>query len=1525
MKRSKSSRVISLFIALVLCLSCVPASSVFAVGEAADSGQWLEKLDVQDIDTLSGFLYERANANFDRLESSQYSADRVAAGDPSWPGDLQGRILLGLISQAKTLHGREPQTLQAVLDAVEGQLIDGAFLNKKLDPDMANEQLFSGHSWFLRAMCELYEWNQDPKALEIINNLTDKLLIAGKAAIERYPIEHISGGGDVSGEIIGRENGWELSTDTGCVFMMLDGSTHAYQITHNPQLKAVIEALIEKFMAADVTELKFQTHATLSATRGLLRFYQETKEQKYLDFAVQRMNEYLSGAMTEAYMNYNWYQRPEWTEPCGIIDSYIASMELFRFTQDTRWLEQGQEILYSGLAASQRSNGGFGTDSCVGVSNGSLNMHSYEATQCCTMRGGEGTTKAIGYQYLTDQGGALYALQYGNNQIRFSAGNGVVQLKEQSNYPEEGSAVFTVEDAGSCDKLPLRLFIPSFVTEYQILVDGAPVSAELENGFASVTIDPQKQKTVSVSFDLPVTVRSTMEQSGHLAGLVYAKGFAELGWFNGPAADSQEAELPFSQRTLTPLYERFHLSPSELQATSVQLVADRPNFAQSADALASSGDPAPLNDGSHSTGWACGGQAGPGAEQWAGLDLGRVCPVDIITVYPASDAALIPGRYTVQISSDNVSWKTVFETQNTDVPGNAQLAPKTEARYIRVTCDQLKQQASGDYAAGLGEIELYSAAAKVLSITSDISSIADQVSINGGAPKTVPCQELFFSGSEVTLELLPNTGHEYSFFNWSGAADSEDTAITVRVEEDTNLIVNHGYSGLHNVAFGKTVTANNKIESSPNWMPRNLTDGIYAYPNSTGSNGYTSQGFSNQDVSGQPITLEVDLGSDQEFDVIKLYPRSDAFAVDGTTGSFPEDFTISVRKDGSGENVAVKSLTGEQAPFGGPAVYTLEEPQNARYITVTVTRLGKAVADNPSTHYFQLSELVAAKASAGQREKTLTIQGTEGSSVFINGVRCSLPYQHTFPHGSRVEVQAVEDGLYAFESFTGDLFGDSPVQKLYMNDDRNLTLTMSKGVRIPNSQVTASATSETNPPDSINGPASYAIDDDPATIWHTDYRSSGPSLPQSLTLTFQALTNVFQVVYLPRTDTDSKNGIFQQYLLEGLLEDGTWSKLAEGEWPGNNDPQTIPFPTTAVSAIRITALQAVGGYASCAELQVYADNRVLEEADKTILGAVLRYAKDAKGTDEYKHVIPSVKTSFDAALAAAQSVYDKADAAQAQVDSAWTALMKEIHKLGFQAGDKTKLQADYGIYSKWNLADYPDGTEKDAFAAALAQADKVLRDEDAMAGEIEQADAALIAAADALAAVVKTDKTSLTATVEQANSCAEDNYVTAGWAQFAAARSAAQAVLGNPSATQKQIDDANAALVDAMLVLRYKADKSILNELISAAAGLDLSAYTAASVDQFSRAYDSAKAVSSNPALSEDDQDVVDDAVTALTRAIEALEPADGSGGITVNGDGTLNQTGGSVRTGESAPIAAAATAIALAGMAVIAAKRRKK
>ncbi|EEG28448.1 hypothetical protein CLOSTMETH_03954, partial [[Clostridium] methylpentosum DSM 5476] len=103
------------------------------------------------------------------------------------------------------------------------------------------------------------------------------------------------------------------------------------------------------------------------------------------------------------------------------------------------------------------------------------------------------------------------------------------------------------------------------------------------------------------------------------------------------------------------------------------------------------------------------------------------------------------------------------------------------------------------------------------------------------------------------------------------------------------------------------------------------------------------------------------------------------------------------------------------------------------------------------------------------------------------------------------------------------------------------------------------------------------------------------------------------------------------------------------------------------------------------------------------------------------NAIPMVQESFDAALAAAKEVADNPQASQEQINSAWITLMNEIHKLGFQKGDKSGLQAAYDEATALDQDEYEDGEAKDNFNLAIENAKAVLDDENAVQSEIDRA------------------------------------------------------------------------------------------------------------------------------------------------------------------------------------------------------------
>ncbi|MFR8530849.1 MAG: hypothetical protein ACLVDB_06775 [Anaeromassilibacillus sp.] len=150
MIQKKVRNLLSVVLALLLCLGSLTPAFAAENSAQADPDAELSVLDMANVDTLSGYLYERSQKNYDRLESDPYLLPSVLEGDPNWPGDYQGRALLGIISEAKANQDRAPQNLEAMMQALPDKLLDGCFFNETLNPDMINEQLMAGHSWFLR-------------------------------------------------------------------------------------------------------------------------------------------------------------------------------------------------------------------------------------------------------------------------------------------------------------------------------------------------------------------------------------------------------------------------------------------------------------------------------------------------------------------------------------------------------------------------------------------------------------------------------------------------------------------------------------------------------------------------------------------------------------------------------------------------------------------------------------------------------------------------------------------------------------------------------------------------------------------------------------------------------------------------------------------------------------------------------------------------------------------------------------------------------------------------------------------------------------------------------------------------------------------------------------------------------------------------------------------------------------------------------------------------------------------------------
>ena len=403
-------------------------------------------------------LTERIERNYNRLLEPYYQINEVfSQRGYDWPGDKEGRALLAFVSHYR-ISGKKIPCMDKMLTKLS-EMTDGAMFFPAPVSGVIHEQQLSGHSWLLRGLCEHYLAFGDALSLDAVTKAVEGLYLPLRGKFASYPTaREVLEAGGVSGNSCDAADGWLLSSDTGCAFMSFDGLSAAFEVTKDARILALIEEMADKFASMDKAGMHLQTHCTLSAARGLMRMYNLTNVEKYLTDAANILEIYEKYGITLTYQNKNWFCADEtWTEPCGIVDSMILAMELYKATKNEHYRNLAVRIYINGLATAQRDNGGAGTDRATTSNQPMLSSQMYEAPFCCSMR------LAEGLRYINDN----------RDLFSYEAGDGIV--KDEYGRYFDGDILLgemSIENENRCSAAP-RLFdghrlaqIPKF---YRIL------------------------------------------------------------------------------------------------------------------------------------------------------------------------------------------------------------------------------------------------------------------------------------------------------------------------------------------------------------------------------------------------------------------------------------------------------------------------------------------------------------------------------------------------------------------------------------------------------------------------------------------------------------------------------------------------------------------------------------------------------------------------------------------------------------------------------------------------------------------------------------------------------------------------------------------------------------------------------------------------------------------------------------------------------------------------------------------------
>ena len=230
--------------------------------------------------------------------------------------------------------------------------------------------------------------------------------------------------------------------------------------------------------------------------------------------------------------------------------------------------------------------------------------------------------------------------------------------------------------------------------------------------------------------------------------------------------------------------------------------------------------------------------------------------------------------------------------------------------------------------------------------------------------------------------------------------------------------------------------------------------------------------------------------------------------------------------------------------------------------------------------------------------------------------------------------------------------------------------------------------------------------------------------------------------------------------------------------------------------------------------------------------------------------------------------------AQAKVDENTQELKKQYDKvlelLAPISIDKTALKIALDLANAITDEDLANVVPVvvNEFKEARDKANEVYNDATASQDKVD-------AAFDRLASIMqkleffKGDKTALKAFIDKVSGLEAAKYTEATWTPFSDSLTAETSVYEDENVMQEEVNTAYKELVTAFLNLRLIPDKSLLEDLINKANGLESANYTKATFDGLTKALNEAKAVFANPNAT---QTEVDNAKAELEKAINGLQ-----------------------------------------------------
>lgn len=295
-------------------------------------------------------------------------------------------------------------------------------------------------------------------------------------------------------------------------------------------------------------------------------------------------------------------------------------------------------------------------------------------------------------------------------------------------------------------------------------------------------------------------------------------------------------------------------------------------------------------------------------------------------------------------------------------------------------------------------------------------------------------------------------------------------------------------------------------------------------------------------------------------------------------------------------NVALgKSVTGSNSEGGRPLTNLVDGNTSTLWIAANGAPDAWANVNLGKEYFTENVEVVFEKAGLPFKFKVEAIDANGNSTVILDKTNNNqvLEKAYTIPVKNNVkDIKVTFNGKAA----VGDAQGAwSALAEIKVNSKSTPNQGVTASVKIPQQNMSIEASSE-HPNVGNEGLASFAIDGNKDTIWHTKYGSGFTQLPHDITINLGKEYTINKYSYLPRSG--SSNGNITKYEIQVSTDGQSFKTVASGNWDNNSNEKVVQFDNVQATHVRLVALEGIAGFATAAELNVYSipDNIAINES-----------------------------------------------------------------------------------------------------------------------------------------------------------------------------------------------------------------------------------------------------------------------------------------------------------------------------------------